>query len=173
MYRKILLGGVTAAVIVGAGGTALALTGSDSPTPGTGSSSSSHAKGKHDHAKGDHKGGKRGKMLRRLAHGQFTTKGKDGKYVTHDLITGTVTSVSATSITVQSADKKSETFAVDKDTKVRERTVGHKGSNGKPTKGSAKDEKISDVAKGEHVIVLGTGTSKYTAKHIVEIKGTK
>ncbi len=34
MYRKILLGGVTAAAIVGAGGTAIALTGSDS-TNGT------------------------------------------------------------------------------------------------------------------------------------------
>ncbi len=146
LYRRILVGGVTAAAIVGAGGTAIALTGTDA---------------------------KQGHLLRRLAHGQFVTKGKDGKFVTHDLITGTVTSVSSTSITVQAADKKSETFAVGQDTKVRERTVGQKTASGQKTKGKATASSISQIAKGDHVVVAGTGTTKLAAKRIVEVKGTK
>jgi hypothetical protein len=99
-------------------------------------------------------------MLRRLAHGQFVVKGKDGRFETHDIIRGTVTAVSATSITVQAQDKKSETFAVTKDTKVRVRDKG---------KGAAST--ISKVAKGDRVMVAGTGTSALTAKHVVDVKG--
>jgi hypothetical protein len=152
MYRKILLSGVTAAAIVGAGGTAIALTGSDSTT-GTPSSAST-APAPAGHAKGKDKG----KLLRRLAHAQIVTKGKLG-FVTHTLINGTVTSVSATSITVQAADKTSDTFVVDKNTKVRLRTNG-KGA----------DSSIDKVAKGDHVAVAGTGTSTVTAKHVLDIK---
>lgn len=154
MYRKVLITGVTAAAIVGAGGTALALSGSDqtSGTPSATTSSAPAAAGKHDH--------KGRRMLRRLAHGQFVVKGKDGKFETHDIIRGTVSAVSATSITVQSADGKSETFAVNKDTLVRVRDNG---------KGAAST--ISKVAKGDHVLVAGTGTSSLTAKHVVDVKG--
>ncbi|MFN2562473.1 MAG: hypothetical protein ABR571_14425 [Jatrophihabitans sp.] len=150
MYRRILLGGITAAAIVGAGGTAIALTGSDS-TNGTTTATASAHPGK-DKMKG------KGKLLRNLAHAQIVTKGKDG-FVTHTLINGTVTSVSATSITVQAADKHSQTFVVDKDTKVRMRTNG---------KGAASS--IDKVAKGDHVMATGTGTSTVTAKHVVDIK---
>jgi Domain of unknown function (DUF5666) len=154
MYRKVLITGVTAAAIVGAGGTALALSGSDqtSGTPSNTTSSAPAKAGKHDH--------KGNRMLRRLAHGQFVVKGKDGKFETHDIIRGTVTAVSATSITVQAQDKKSETFAVNKDTKVRVRDNG---------KGAAST--ISKVAKGDRVMVAGTGTSSLTAKHVVDVKG--
>jgi hypothetical protein len=152
MYRRILLGGVTAAAIVGAGGTAIALTGSDNTngTPSTTTAAPGHP------AKGKGKG--KGKMLRNLAHAQIVRKGKDG-FVTHTLINGTVTAVSATSITVQAADKKSETFVVDKDTKVRLRTSG-KGA----------ESSIDKVAKGDHVVAAGTGTATITAKHVVDIK---
>jgi hypothetical protein len=170
MYRKILISGVTAAAIVGAGGTALALTGSDQPATGSGTSSSaagSTAKHATKHAN------RQGRMLRRLSHGQFVTRGKNGTFVTHDLITGTVTSASSSSITVQAADKTSETFAVNKDTKVRERTLGKKGTNGKRTGGSVKAGSLSDLAKGDHVIVTGTGASTKTAKRIVEVTGAK
>jgi hypothetical protein len=153
MYRKILISGVTAAAIVGAGGTAIALSGSDTPPPGAPAaatkSSAPAQPGKHGHG-----------LLRRLAHGQFVVKGKNGTFETHDIIRGTVTSVSATSITVQAPDKKSETFAVTKDTKVRVRDNG----KGAPST-------ISKVAKGDHVMVAGTGTSTLTAKHIVDVKG--
>jgi hypothetical protein len=151
MYRRILLGGITAAAIVGAGGTAIALTGSDS-TNGTPTTATAAAHPGKDKMKG------KGKLLHNLAHAQIVTKGKDG-FVTHTLINGTVTSVSATSITVQAADKHSQTFVVDKDTKVRIRTNG---------KGAASS--IDKVAKGDHVMAAGTGTSTVTAKHVVDIK---
>jgi hypothetical protein len=159
MYRKILLGGVAAAVIVGAGGTALAVTGS-STTAGTpsASSSSSRPSSSSSSKKADAK--KKHPFLRRLEHGQFVTRGKGGQAVTHDLIKGTVTAVSSTSITVQATDKKSETFAVTKDTKVRVRKDG---------KGSAST--VASVAKGDHVMVSGTGTSTFTAGAIVDAKG--
>ncbi|WP_375492972.1 hypothetical protein [uncultured Jatrophihabitans sp.] len=161
MYRKVLITGVTAAAIIGAGGTALAVTGSDSPSTPAKPSSSSGSSAKHDH---DGKKGKHGKhgLLRRLEHGQFVSRGKDGKTVTHDLISGTVTAVSPSSITVQSADKKSETFAVTKDTKIRVRDNG-KGA----------ESTINKVAKGDRAVVAGTGTSKYTALHVVDVKGAK
>jgi hypothetical protein len=157
MYRKILLGGVAAAVIVGAGGTALAVTGS-STTAGTPSASSSSSPSSSSSKKADAK--KKHPFLRRLEHGQFVTRGKGGQAVTHDLIKGTVTAVSSTSITVQATDKKSETFAVTKDTKVRVRKDG---------KGSAST--VASVAKGDHVMVSGTGTSTFTAGAIVDAKG--
>lgn len=150
MYSKTLIAGVTAAAIVGAGGTALAVSGSDTPSA---SSTTLAAK------TGQHARKLLGKgMLRRLAHGEIVLRGKDG-FVTHDLIAGTVTSVSSTSITVQAADKTSETFAVTKDTKVRLR------SNGSGTASS-----IDKVATGDHVLVAGTGASTLTAKHVVDVK---
>jgi hypothetical protein len=152
MYRKTLIAGATAAAIVGAGGTALALSGSDT-TPGAPAGAAPTAA----HHPGKGLLGK-GKMLRRLAHAQIVMRGKDG-FVTHDLIAGTVTSVSATTITVQASDKTSETFAVTKDTKVRVRSNG---------KGAAST--IAHVASGDHVLVAGTGTSSLTAKHVVDVK---
>lgn len=150
MYHKILIGGVTAAAILGAGGTALAVTGSDatSGTPDANQtariSSSPRSHARHG-------------LLRRLQHGQIVTRGKDGTFVTHDVIKGTVTAVSPTSITVQAADKTGETFAVTKDTKVRIRTDG---------KGSASS--ITAVHEGDRVLVAGTGTSHFTANRVVD-----
>jgi hypothetical protein len=157
MYRKFLIGGVTAAAIVGAGGTALAVTGSDT-TSGTpvSTTAASSAPTPSGTAKAKAKG--RARLLHRLQHGQIVTRGKGG-FVTHDLIKGTVTAVSSTSLTVQAADKKSETFAVTKDTKVRVRTSG---------KGAAAS--ISSVAKGDHVVVTGTGASSYTATHVLDVR---
>lgn len=151
MYRRILIGGMTAAAVVGAGGTAIALTGSDSTngTPAAAPASTSASAPAHS--------GK-GKLLRNMAHAEIVTKGKDG-FVTHTLINGTVTAVSATSITVQAADKHSQSFVVDKDTKVRMRTNG---------KGAASS--IDKVVKGDHVVATGTGTSTVTAKHVIDIK---
>ena len=168
MYRKVLIAGVTTAAIVGAGGTALALSGSDQPTAGTPTAAApttaaqSTAGKQAQQGKHDRQGlnGKRvGRMLRNLAHGQFVVKGKDGKFETHDVILGTVTGVSPTSITVQAADKKSETFSVSKDTKIRVR------QNGKGAAGT-----IAQVAKGDKALVAGTGTSTLAAQHIFDVK---
>ena len=160
MYRKILISGMTAAAIVGAGGVALATTGSDS-TGGSGSSSSQHS------ATGQHgKKGKNGKkmkgrrLLRRVDHAQIVTHTKKGD-VTHELIRGTVTDVSATSITVTSADHTTDSFVVSKDTKVRKRT------DGKPASST-----ISAVAKGDRVFVAGIGASTPVARHVLD-RGTK
>jgi hypothetical protein len=148
MYRRVLVGGLTAASILGAGGTALALTGSDSP-----SSQGTHASGKHA---GQHHG--KARLLKRLQHAEIVTKNAKG-FVTHELIKGTVTDVSATSITVQSADKTSETFTVNGDTKVRVRS----GGKGAPSS-------IGKVAKGDQVFVAGVGASTPAAKHVIDLK---
>jgi hypothetical protein len=155
MYRRILIGGVTAAAIVGAGGTALALTGSDETIPGSPTATS--AKAQLGPGMKGMKIGK-GKLLRRIEHAQIVTKGQSGP-VTHNLINGTVTAVSPTSITVQAADHESVTFAITTDTKVRVRTANKGGSS-----------TIASVAKGDHVLVAGTGTSTITAKHVIDVK---
>ncbi len=150
-YRKVMVAGATAAVIVGAGGTALAVTGSTTTTGKAGHTSGQKA-GKHKH----HKGGEN--MLRGLEYGTFVTRGKDGKTVTHDLIKGTVSAVTATSVSVRVADRKPETFIVTKDTKIKERVKGQKPVT----------VTIDKIVKGDHVFVAGTGTTTLTAQHIVE-----
>jgi hypothetical protein len=152
MYHKSLIAGATAAAIVGAGGTALAVSGSDSPAAAPAAQAAQATAAKHP-LKLLGKG-----KLRRLAHGEVVLRGKDG-FVTHDFIAGTVTAVSSSSITVQAADKTSETFAITKDTKVRMRSNGN---------GSASS--IGNVADGDHVLVAGTGTSTLTAKHVLDVK---
>jgi hypothetical protein len=152
MYRKTLIGGVTAAAIVCAGGTALALSGSDttSGTPAAGTATTAQ----------QHRLLGRGKLLlRRLAHGELVVRGKDGTFVTHDVIVGKVTAVSSDSITVIAADKTSETFAITGDTVVRMRTNG-----------SGARSSIDKVADGDTVLVAGTGTSTLTAKHVLDVK---
>ncbi|MGI8678384.1 MAG: hypothetical protein ACR2LX_06820 [Jatrophihabitans sp.] len=165
-YRKVMVAGATAAVIVGAGGTALAVPGSSTTpgtpgTPGKAGHTAGQKAGKHKHGKGHGDA----KMLRRLEHGQFVAQGKDGKAVTHDVIRGTVTSVSSTSIIVRAADKTSEKFTVTKDTKVREHIKGQKPATPgqKPAPAT-----IAKIAKGDHVFVSGTGTGTPTAERIVE-----
>jgi hypothetical protein len=163
MWKKIAIAGGACVAVAGAGGAALAASGSSTPTPGSPASSTSTSSGAPSsstgkHAKPDksaakHKGAD---ALRKALHAQWVTKGKDGKFVTHDAIRGSVTAVSPTSITVQSADKKSETFHLTNDTKVRIR------ANGKGTKGT-----IAQVHTGDTALVLGTGTTTLTARGIV------
>lgn len=161
MYRRILIGGVTAAAIVGAGGAALAATGSDSTNSAGSSSHQSATARSHDGKKG--RQGKRMKgrrLLRRVDHGQFVVHTRKG-FVTVQLIRGTVTDVSASSITVTSADHVTDTFAVTPDTKV------HKRVDGKPAAST-----IGAVAKGDHVVVGGTGATNPSARRVFD-RGTK
>lgn len=153
MYRKILIGGVTAAAIVGAGGTALALSGDSGSTDGAPAAtvvsaqgtSAAHRLWLHD-----------GRLLRRISHGEIVVKGQNG-FVTHDLIVGKVTAVSPTSISVRADDGTSDTFVVNTDTKVR--VLGSGPSS------------IDKVATGDRVGVAGTGTSTLTAKHVIKLPG--
>ncbi|HVU92441.1 MAG TPA: hypothetical protein VHC23_09425 [Jatrophihabitans sp.] len=156
MYRKVLVGGLAVAAVLGAGGTAMALTASDTTSghPDTTTATATAARPAGRLGLGHHQA----RLRKRLTHAQIVTKGKNG-FVTHDLIKGTVTAVSATSITVQAADRTSETFAVGSDTKVRVRSNG-----------SGAASSIAHVAKGDQVFVAGTGTSTLTAKHVLDVK---
>lgn len=153
MYRKLLVGGMTAAAIVGAGGAALAVSGTDTtsgtPAAATVSSDQSQLANRHPLLSRD------GRILRRVVHGEVVVRGKDG-LVTHDIIVGTVTDVSSSSISVRAEDGTSETFAVNSDTKVRVLGDGTRGLSS-----------IGKIATGDRVGVAGTGTSTLTAKHIV------
>lgn len=151
MYRRLLIGGVTALLVAGAGGTALALTGSGT-AGGTPATAAAHVHGHRWHA-----------MLRhaargRIARAQLVTRGKTG-FVTHDLIAGTVTAVSPSSITVHAADGTSQTYAVTKDTRVR--------TAGDHVPGLSS---IAAVHTGDRVVVVGTGTASLTAKHVIDLK---
>jgi hypothetical protein len=153
MFKKILIAGGTAALIIGLGTAAFAESGSTTGTPSPTSTTSSTAKAAA--GRGD---GSLGKLANRAISGQFVTKGKDGTFVTHDLERGTVTSVSSTSIVVKAADNTSQTFVVTSATKVRVRASGAaKGATGT----------IAQVTTGKDVLVLGTGTSPVTATYIV------
>ena len=160
MYRKILIGGVTAAAIVGAGGAALALSGSGADgTAGT-TSGTTVATSQQDGLRplvGLRTLPRDGRLLRRVAHGEVVVRGTDG-FVTHDVIVGTVTSVSSTSITVRAADGISETYAVTSDTRVRVLGDHARGLSS-----------IAAIATGDHVAAAGTGAGDRTAKHVLKL----
>ncbi|MEV8515253.1 hypothetical protein [Dactylosporangium sp. NPDC051484] len=73
-----------------------------------------------------------------MLHGDFVIKKSNGQYVTQRLQTGTVTAVSATSITAKSEDGHATTFVVGESTRV---------GNGSAT--------ISDVKTGDTVTIVG------------------
>ena len=148
MWKKIAIAGGVCAAVAGIGTAAVATSGS-STTPGTPTSSTAK-----DHSAAKDRGAK---ALKHALHAQWVTKDKDNTFVTHDAIRGTVSAVSATSITVVAEDKTSQTFTVNADTKVRVRT------NGKGAKGT-----ISQVHSGDKALVIGTGTTTLTAKGIVD-----
>jgi hypothetical protein len=151
MWKKIAIAGGVCAAVAGIGTAAMATSGSSdtsgAPSRTSGAPSATAAAGEH-HA---------GKALRRALHAQWVTQGKDHAFVTHDAIRGTVTAVSPTSITIQAADNRSETFAVTGDTKVRVRV------NGKGAKGA-----IAQVHTGDRVAVVGTGTGTLTARGVLD-----
>lgn len=128
-------------------------TGSSS-APAPGAAKAHPGQGKHGmHARA----GDRRAVWNRAAHAQWTSKDKAGAFVTHDAIRGTVTAVSATSITVKSADATSETYVVNSTTKV------HKKGDAKGKAGT-----IAEVKAGDQVGVLGTGTSTLTATRVLD-----
>jgi hypothetical protein len=151
MWKKIAIAGGVCAAVAGIGTAAVATSGS-STTSGAPVPSSTNAP--KDHAAAKDRGAK---ALKHALHAQWVTKGKDNKFVTHDAIRGTVSAVSATSITVLAEDKKSQTFTVNAATKVRVRANG---------KGAAAT--IGQVRSGDKALVIGTGTTTLTATGIVD-----
>jgi hypothetical protein len=99
----------------------------DSPSPGSPSGSASTP----EKGPGDHRGPGRGFPRAGggigvgrgfgggALHGEFTVKDKDGKFATKVVQHGSVTAVSATSISLKSEDGFTGTYAVNSDTKVR------------------------------------------------------
>ena len=170
MWKKIAIGGAVAAATAGVGMAAVATSGwpTTSGTPGTsgtlGTSGTSGTSGATlasvTSGLSAQDGRRAGQLLRRAAHGQWVARDRNtGAWITHDAIRGSVTAVSATSITVKAPDNVSETFVVGSDTKVRQRQAG-----------KATDSSIAAVHTGDEVVVLGTGSDAFAATRIVDIK---
>ncbi|TWE11669.1 hypothetical protein BKA23_0450 [Rudaeicoccus suwonensis] len=147
MWKKYAVAGTAVAALAG-GAVAVSSTEANAAPPAaavsTTASSTAH--------KAD---GKRHVRLGRgVVYGSWVTKDKKtGALVTHDEIRGTVTAVSPTSITVMARNNVEETFAVNGSTKVRMRATKSAGT-------------ISGVHDGAKVVVIGTGTTSYTATRI-------
>ena|SRR5689334_9501773 len=165
MWKKIAIGGSVAAAILGVGTASLAVTGDTPTTSGTGSAAPGAAapgQGHHGKHGRNHPPGLGRELADHTLHGQFVTQDpKTKQFVTHDVIRGTVTAVSATSITVKAADNVSFTYTVNGDTAVRMRTADKHGAGTKSA--------IGDVKTGDKAVVLGTGaTAPFVAKHIID-----
>ncbi len=94
--------------------------------------------------------------LKDFQHAEWVTKGDANTYVTHEAMLGQIQAVSSTSITVGSSDGTSMTFAVNDQTKVRQRQVQGTAT---PT--------IGDLKNGQTVLVGGEKTPDLTAKNIL------
>lgn len=94
--------------------------------------------------------------LKDFQHAEWVTKGDANTYVTHEAILGQIQAVSSTSITVASSDGTSMTFAVDDQTKIRQRQAQGTGT---PT--------IADLKTGQTVLVGGEKTPDLTARNIL------
>jgi len=158
MMKKVVIAGVAAATVLGAGTAALAASGA------TGSSASPSASSSPAPGPGNAANGKARQALRRpglalarrALHGSWVTRNGSSGFVTHDAIRGQVTAVSAGSITVKAADDVSQTYAVTGDTKVHLRAALGKAGT------------IGEVKTGDRVIVLGTGTGSLTATQVLD-----
>ena len=159
MWTKATLGGGVAAVALVAGGAGMAIAhaqGTAAPAVATADPTPSPSPSP--------KVGKDGRVaaravlgrLKGFQHAEWVTKGDGSTYVTHQAILGQVETVSASSITVKASDGTSMTFAVNDQTKVRQRAKA--GSTGLT---------IADVKQGQTVLVGGEKSPDLTAKNIL------
>lgn len=154
MWKPVAVAGV-AAVLIGAAGTA-AVAASSTPTPAAAAPSSASAP-----VAAPGSAGKAGRhdvdRLRRAVRATWVTENATTKaFITHDAIRGQVTAVSATAISVQAADKVTQTYVVGPRVTVRVRA----------TKATAS---IADVKPGDRVLVVGTGETTLTASRVVDL----
>jgi hypothetical protein len=165
------LGSVAAGAILATGVTGLALA-DDTATPSAGSSVSAPADAGPgmrgaDGMRGGHRGpggmhGMRGGPMGEALHGELVVKADDGTISTVRQISGTVTAVSDTSITVKAEDGYTATFAVTEDTVVRTGLPSRDRDGAQPT-----DQSISDVSVGDVARVHGTVSGDAaTAEHV-------
>jgi len=137
--RRIVLSAAVAVLIV-AGGTfgVIAATSHASTTAGNGGPGGGGPGGFGGGRFGGGPGGFGGAGLANALHGDFVVN-NNGTYVTDRLQTGTVSSVSATDITIASVDGYTQTYTINSSTSV------DRGS-----------DSISKVAKGNTVTVIAT-----------------
>jgi VCBS repeat-containing protein len=156
MWKQIAIAGAVGAAILGTGAAALAETGSSSTSGSAAPAASTSTAGTAPTgtaAKGALKG-KLGLAIKNFDHGSWVSQDQ-GSPQTHDAIKGTVSAVSASSITVKSADGTSQTYVVTSDTAVR-------------VKGTGKSA-IGSVKVNDTVLVTGTASgSTMTAKHVLD-----
>lgn len=156
------IGGGLTVVLIGTGALALASTasaGPPSPSPsGSGSTVSPSQPGQPGHGPGPGKmghgfGGMLSGGLGGVLHGTGVVKKADGTFQTIAVQRGTVTAVSASSISVKSLDGYTATYVVNSSTKVN-------GKNGK----------ITDVKTGNQVAVIADVTSgTSTATRVIDL----
>lgn len=154
MWKKVVIASAVGAAIIGSGGAALAASTTSTPTAPSTPAASGSASTTHS---GTAKAGKHHRdPLTRALHAQWVTHDKKtNTNVTHDEIRGSVTAVSATSISIKASDGVSQTYAASTATKV------HAKGDTKAAPGT-----ISQVKVGDQAAVIGTGTSSLTATHI-------
>ncbi len=164
MFRIAVVAAAAGAVIVGAGSTALAVSGGTQSSPGQPSAAS----GQQHSGKQAGRGKQLRRALRHIAHGEFVTTDRTGAFVHHDAIVGQVTAVSATSINVKAADGYAKTFLVNGSTHVRKRVAGAGQGKGAPAK-------IADVRSGDQVAVYGTepATAGANPNAVIIVDGLK
>lgn len=94
----------------------------------------------------------------RPLHGETVVKKADGTVVTLRMVSGTVTAVSATSITVTAEDGYVGTFTVTSDTEVRAGLPvrGEKPADPSTSTPPASTDTIADVTVGDTAHVVGT-----------------
>lgn len=129
----IVAGASVLVVGTGVGVASAATSGSGSPTP----SSSASASPSQDHGRQHGRGG----VLRRVVHGEFTLAGKQHRVV--DVQRGEVRAVMGTSVTVESRDGYTRTYAVNGASRIRK---------------DRKPSSIGQVAKGDRVWVVAAHT---------------
>ncbi len=154
-----------ALLATGVSGVAMAANGDSSSSTGTSSTSGQHGKhgmkdasgavaqrdGQGNGRGGDHAGMGIGRG--HALHSTATVKDSTGAFVNLASINGSVTAVSATSITVKAADDFTATYVINANTKVHT--------------DAKKDGTIADVTVGQNAEVRGTSSgSTLTADHV-------
>lgn len=146
--NKLLTAGIATLALTGGVGVSLASADTPSPTPSASPSTSAAPKADKKVDKADQK---RKSLQARALHGEATVGGAKKQRVV-DFQRGTVDKVSATSITIKSADGFTATYVVDANTKVRK---------------DKEPAKIADVRAADRVRIVATKDgSTATAKSI-------
>lgn len=174
----ITLGSLAAGAALATGVTGIAMAADSSPSPSSSAASPSAGSGSTDAAAGAQRDGQRGGPRdggharggllgapgSEPLHGEMVVQAEDGTVSTVRMIRGTVTAVSATSITVKADDGYSATFAVGTGSTV------HTGlpDGPRPADGTADAAgSIAEVAVGDVAHVQGTVSgSEATATRI-------